>query len=306
MTRERKYSNDRSRVFQQRPDTFDAIAASADELRRFGIPPRPDARTSPKLYELWEKAFSKRPRLVEPEYLEGLEVPRRQQLPTHPGVTTFSRVTAPFWCGSGYTRPPSGLFTYVGALWVVPSATAADANHGLLSWVGIDGWGTNAVLQIGTWHRLAGDPPALTVYGWCEWFPAPSVVVSNFPVSPGDALAAFISATSATEGLVTLHNFNTNVHFSQALTPPAGDQFEGKTAEWIVEKPGGTTPIANFGETAMVLAAATYSDAIGGAKLGEVSAKEAIMIDMANAQKQTLAAAQPNATGVTMTYFKDQ
>jgi hypothetical protein len=183
----------------------------------------------------------------------------------------------------------------------------------VLSWVGIDGYGTNNIVQVGVQQTFSGNPPVLNTVGWWDWlYPGINTgyVIDNFTINPGDTIVA--SVTMSPGGLGALLNINnltrntsTNVSVSAA---PAG-LITGQTAEWIVEKPGGTAPLANFGQIGFVLAAASYTDAFGGTAKGEVEAKNGTLIDMVDGS-QTEATTSIGSTGiglpaVIVTYVHD-
>src|ERR1700722_10622987 len=55
------------RTFELPPDGFDPMTASAKELRRYGLPRRPDPDSEPHLAQLFARAFSRPRTFTEPE-----------------------------------------------------------------------------------------------------------------------------------------------------------------------------------------------------------------------------------------------
>jgi hypothetical protein len=106
-------------------------------------------------------------------------------------------------------------------------------------WVGIDGWGSNDVLQAGTetqitevlWFTFAN------VYTWWEWFPAGEVAITNLPVSPGDVMYCLICVNSTTSATVYFSNQATGVSTNFTITAPSKTTLAGNSAEWVVERP---------------------------------------------------------------------
>jgi hypothetical protein len=268
---------------------FDPLTAPQEELKQYGIPRRPDPAISPHGHRLWVEMFRKKPQYVAARWVEDPKL-KRIKRPAELKKVAAATYNEPYWSGAGYLNPPSGVFTSVGAAWDVPAASAQNSGFGLLSWVGIDGWGTNAVCQIGTWHEF-DDAGKLTVKAWWEWFPDPSRTTTDLDIAPGDAIGATVTGHSANSATLTIANMSKNKHTSIDLTPPAGNTFQGQTAEWILERPSGTTPLCTFQPCGMALASADYADALGGATKGSVWAKDGDLMNMVNSSNQTLATA---------------
>jgi hypothetical protein len=110
-----------------------------------------------------------------------------------------------------------------------------------VSWIGIDGSGSNDVLQAGTGQALEEDGDT-SYWAWWEWFTPgdTSNTISNMPTSPGDTFMSSISYVGS-RGFIVLVNLTTGMGFTMGLDPPSGADFEGNTAEWIME-----TPYAHF------------------------------------------------------------
>jgi hypothetical protein len=98
------------------PDGFNPRAASPLELRRYGLPQRPD---HPELGARWDEVFSRKLTYITPtfrpmqELLPGIE---RRGRPRQDVVT----VTHPFWSGGVVHATGSEAFTWVVGQWNVP------------------------------------------------------------------------------------------------------------------------------------------------------------------------------------------
>jgi hypothetical protein len=170
-------------------------------------------------------------------------------------VPPFTGQESPIW--SGYVIPSSSqLFTEVSGDWTVPSLDcSATPNAGVGIWVGIGGWGTSGVLlQTGITNTCVNG--VQQDIGWWEEYPSVpnhSQVFSNFPVSPGDSIAASVyqGSTGAWETrvddlstglsgvMVTGEGWGVMVDGSGTF-PEQGSTADlsysgGYTAEWIVE-----------------------------------------------------------------------
>jgi hypothetical protein len=85
---------------------------------------------------------------------------------------------------------------------------------------------------------------------------------------------------------------------SVPMTAPNGFPFIGNTAEWMLERPGGTQPLCDFQPCGMTLASASYADAVGGATKGSQAAQDGYFGNMVNATGETLATAAIGATAL--------
>jgi hypothetical protein len=121
--------------------------------------------------------------------------------------------------------------------------------------VGIDGYNSNTVEQIGTDSDITNGTPQY--YAWFEMFPR-DMVTLRMPVQPGDTISAgvFYNAHIGKFRL-TLMDVTTGRSFSTLQRAPGAQR---TSAEWIVEAPSSgsqTLPLANFGSVTLSGAQAT-------------------------------------------------
>ncbi len=148
---------------------------------------------------------------------------------------------------SGYAVTGTG-FTFAKASWIVPAAVCSGVtrNQYAAFWVGIDGYNSNSVEQIGTDSDCSGPTP--NYYSWYEFYPNPSFEIVSVPVSPGNIMTASVAYTS--NGFtVTIANRTTGTGFTRTHAVPSAER---TSAEWIVEAPcctlgGGILPLSDFG-----------------------------------------------------------
>lgn len=151
---------------------------------------------------------------------------------------------------SGYASySDSTQFTNVQGGWTQPTATCAKKQSTYASfWVGIDGYNSSTVEQIGTDADCSRG--TAVYYAWYEMYPAPPINLSTqtFPVSPGDAISASVDETT---GKLTISNTTRNWTYS---TTQDFAGFDLSSAEWVAEapslcSPGGChiAPLTNFG-----------------------------------------------------------
>jgi hypothetical protein len=151
----------------------------------------------------------------------------------------------------------------VAGTWQVPSVSAASSGRGYVAtWVGIDGWSSPTVEQIGTESDVSGGGQG-TYYAWYEMYPGPSVTL-NLTIKPGDTISAQVSYTAASRQF-TLQISDVTQNHSVSVTK-AGANAQRSSAEWIVEAPSsgvGPLPLANFGSQTFTSARATISGTTG-------------------------------------------
>jgi Peptidase A4 family len=236
------------------PAGFNPRTASALELRRYGLPQRPDPATRPKLAARWDEIFSRKLTYVTPtfrpmqELVPGIE---RQGRPRQHLVT----VTHPFWSGAVVHATGSETFTWVLGQWNVPDVAPAANGRGdwySIAWIGIDG--NSDVTQIGTLQsvsRAANGSISKNCYAFFEWWPNSWQAITNFPVSFGDTMLGLICMESTTEAWFSLLNLTSNTHAGFVFTAPSGTSSLENQAEWVLERPGingATAQLPNFGE----------------------------------------------------------
>jgi hypothetical protein len=134
---------------------------------------------------------------------------------------------------SGYAVQSSTEFTEVQGSWVQPAATCISLGKTYAAfWVGLDGYTSPSVEQLGTDSDCKGIGSA-SYYAWYEMYPASSVDLSTtqYPVKVGDTLTATVdrSGTSYTLSLHSSEGWN----FSVSET---GSE-DNSSAEWVAEAP---------------------------------------------------------------------
>jgi hypothetical protein len=236
------------------PGGFNPRSATPLELRRYGLPQRPDPAIRPQLAARWDEIFSRKLTYITPtfrpmhELVPGIERQRRSQR----DLVTF---TLPTWSGAVVHATGSETFTWVLGQWNVPDVTPAASGQGdwySLAWIGIDG--INDVTQIGTLQSVTADAKgnlSKNCYAWYEWWPNSWQAITNLPVSFGDTMLGLICMDSPTEAFFNLLNLTSGIHAGFTFTAPTGTVSSENQAEWILERPeigGVNPPLPNFGE----------------------------------------------------------
>jgi hypothetical protein len=160
-----------------------------------------------------------------------------------PVLGPLDTMTSGNW--SGYAASGT-TFSSVSASWVVPTVTCTSGNQYSSSWVGLDGYNSGTVEQIGTDSDCASGAPSY--YPWFEMYPNASYLIAR-TVLPGDQMNASVTATTATTFALTIADATQG--WSRTLNRTLASA-QLSSAEIIEEAPccngtGGILPLANFG-----------------------------------------------------------
>jgi len=157
--------------------------------------------------------------------------------------STYS--TSSNWAGYAVQTGKNAVTSVTGS-WVVPTATGTGNSYSS-AWVGIDGWTSNTVEQIGTDSDIENGHPVY--YAWYEMYPADAVNVTKLAIHPGDTITASVTFTSA--GFVLSLTDNKSGTFTTTQHLPGGKVAARSSAEWIQEAPsnydGSLAKLSNFG-----------------------------------------------------------
>lgn len=250
----REFAGGKIKLHPLPPTDFNPRAASPLELRRYGLPQRPDPAIRPQLAARWDEIFSRKLTYITPsfrpmqELVPGIERQRRQRQ----DLVTF---TLPTWSGAVVHAAAGETFTWVLGQWNVPDVTPAAEGQGdwySVAWIGIDG--INDVTQIGTLQSVSADAHgnlSKNCYAWYEWWPNSWTAIANLPVSFGDTMLGLVCMESTTEAYFNLLNLTSGVHAGFTFTAPAKTVSSENQVEWILERPeigSVNPPLPNFGE----------------------------------------------------------
>ncbi len=166
---------------------------------------------------------------------------------------------------SGYAVPGSSV-SYVAGSWVVPTVSPKTNGYSAV-WVGIDGYNSSTVEQIGTGEDVVNGQ--VSYYAWYEMYPAGSVTITpainagnSFTVNPGDKITASVAYVGGSF-VLTIKDTTESETFTKTLTATGAAM---SSAEWVVEAPSsnyGILPLANFGTVTFTNAYATIGGTTG-------------------------------------------
>ncbi|MGO9967583.1 MAG: G1 family glutamic endopeptidase [Bryobacteraceae bacterium] len=186
------------------------------------------------------------------------QISRRQHSPLRIRERRYDgTITSENWSGYAVTGPN---ITDVKGSWIVPAVTCSAAPASPRSrnqaqqaqysafWVGIDGYSSSTVEQVGTDSDCEGGKP--DYYAWFEFYPHPSYSVNNFPVKPGDLISAEVSYNGSTKLFtVTLADETSGKSFSTSTSVPSAAR---SSAEWIAEAPSGGSGVLSLADFSTV------------------------------------------------------
>ena len=193
-------------------------------------------------------SFGLAPGLVGPE-VAGVTAGQSPAIRLRDGTSTN-------WSGyAAYGRS----FSTVSGSWTQPAVTCSGQNAYSSYWVGLDGYNTPTVEQLGTEGDCVNG--AAQYYAWFEMYPRGGRLIS-MKVNHGDAFHASVTALGRGLFALTLADLTTGASFS---TNQKLNAAQGASAEVIVEAPssGGVLPLASFG-TAQFTDAVANGQSLGG------------------------------------------
>ena len=262
------YENKYSLYDEVVPEGYDLLGADRNELERYGIPPRPDADTEPRLRDFWNKLVSPPFHAKRPTFGPPYPEPRPDGYLFHTlmrenlrdceyflsrGGTVQSSLN---WSGAIISPPWPKRFILATARWKAPTVLEASKTkrpiHAhpdapkVLIWVGLDGYNGRlpgiSLPQIGTAHASDG-----THFAWWDWWSNPRKKdpqhkhaikkIEEFDVQPEDEILAGLRVLTSQDVLFFIKNQRTGQFRSFLGKPPCDILQIGSSAEWVVERP---------------------------------------------------------------------
>jgi len=177
-------------------------------------------------------------------------------------VKNVTAQTAFNWSGYADTASTAQTFSKVSGAWTTPSVTCGAEDQITSNWVGLDGFNSNTVEQLGTISWCYRGTP--TYFTWYEMFPANTVEVGT-ALKPGDKISASVTRTGTSYALkltdATTAGNNISVTKTCALAT-----CKDTSAEWISERPSfstGIVPQAHYNAFKLTSGAQTASGTAG-------------------------------------------
>jgi len=133
---------------------------------------------------------------------------------------------------SGYARTGvKGHFHSIAGKWLVPSVQPNRNAMYSSTWIGIDGFNNNHLIQTGTEQDYFNGKSHY--YAWWEILPRAEQRISHIAVRPGDVMYAEIRKLGSEQWAITIRNLTNGGHFV-TVQSYSGPQ---TSVEWIQEAP---------------------------------------------------------------------
>ncbi len=194
-------------------------------------------------------------------------VPRDQAKATRPHIK-IQESTSLNWSGyaalTSLTNPRIMSVSMVSGTWNVPQITSSPTNAYSSAWVGMDGYASNTVEQIGTEHDWYQG--RAQYYAWFEMYPQYAYELVGFPVRPGDSISAQVNYLGNNVFRLAITNQTEHVSFTIPYSYTRVYGAQRNSAEWIVEAPSsnqGVLPLAHFSPVTMSNCQATMNGITG-------------------------------------------
>ena len=149
------------------------------------------------------------------------------------------------WSGYADTATKHQTFTKVSGAWTTPSVTCNAEDQITSNWVGLDGFNSNTVEQLGTISWCFQGAPVY--FTWYEMFPAGTVEVGT-ALKPGDKISASVTRTGTSYALKLTDSTTAGNNISVTKTCALATCVD-TSAEWISERPSfsiGIVPQAHY------------------------------------------------------------
>ena len=188
-----------------------------------------------------------------------------QAMLVHTGAHAVKNVTAATaynWSGYADTSGTHQAFTKVSGSWTTPSVTCSAEDQITSNWVGLDGFNSNTVEQLGTLSWCFQGKPVF--FTWYEMYPAGTTEVGT-TVQPGDKIAASVTRTGTSYALKLTDSTHTGNNISVTKTCALATCLD-TSAEWISERPSfsiGIVPQAHYNAFKITNGAQTSSGKAG-------------------------------------------
>jgi hypothetical protein len=221
---------------------------------------------------------------------------------------------------SGYAVPldttgSADTFSAVQGTWTVPKVTgSANAAYSSL-WVGLDGYNSGTVEQIGTEQDWTGR--AQSNYVWFEMYPNYAYEIENFPAKPGDTFSAKVTYTGQTtvragrrtevESVfqLTISNVTEKVSYTIPSSYTTTASAARSSAEWVMEAPSDDEilPLADYDETGFSNCEAASAHTSGKLEPINTWVPDAMTMIDPDGGASTPSALTSNGEGFTVTYY---
>jgi hypothetical protein len=162
--------------------------------------------------------------------------------------------------------PQNGVVEDVKGTWVVPAVDPNFKTPRTYSsfWVGIDGYSSNSVEQIGNDSDTDANGNAV-YYAWYEMYPKYPVTL-KITILPGDTINAEVQYQGKNSFVLSITDTRGGVVVSSFSTTQKAANVARSSAEWIAEAPSsrsGVLPLTDFNAVKFTSCSATINGHTG-------------------------------------------
>jgi len=136
------------------------------------------------------------------------------------------------WSGYADTATKAQTFSKVSGAWTTPSVACTPEDQITANWVGLDGFTSSTVEQLGTFSWCFQD--TATYFTWYEMYPAGTVEVGS-ALKPGDKISASVTRTGTSYALKLTDSTTSGNNISVTKTCALAT-CKDTSAEWISER----------------------------------------------------------------------
>lgn len=258
-----------------------------DELTLFNLPPRPDRKAAPHAYRNWQRAMTPPLNLPrEPERIADLFaiLPKQTRLARFGNARSLGE-SSRNWSGAYVRANPTQHICLAQGTWTVTETRAPKGvnEYAVSTWVGLDGHhpASRSMPQLGIQRASLSNPADEWLLAWWQWWVKPDpeglqVVIRCMPVAAQDEIYAQVQEIGPAKVSFFMRNMTQNKSFAFAyelpnpwgpLPSPVHLAVEGRTAEWIVERPlvpRHAPRLGDFGQTLFTDCCAATGSGLGG------------------------------------------
>jgi hypothetical protein len=220
------------------PRGFNPVRASEAKLAEYDFPPRP---AGGRALGTWLAAVRNTHRATPPTrmtFWRGATV-ARQPVAATPDTLETSNV----WAGN---MAVNETYTNVYGYWVEPSITEADCPSPQMEtiWAGIGGWNTGILVQAGTQYGVNQMVSGISNHQ--AWYETNNAFVP-LPVTATVGEPMYVNIYHASSSGYNIYVVNEYTGQAWGVNFVAFSQYDGSTAEFIVEDPlGGVGPLGIY------------------------------------------------------------
>ncbi|HEX4069182.1 MAG TPA: G1 family glutamic endopeptidase [Candidatus Babeliales bacterium] len=207
---------------------------------------------------------------------------------THPHIPV-KEGTSQNWSGyaavTKLSHPTTGSVSAVYGSWVCPTLSSATHNTSCSLWVGIDGYSSNSVEQLGTEHDWYNGHQSN--YAWFEMYPNYSYEITGFPANPGNIISASVVYQGNGVFVLSIANLTAGVHTTIPTSYTVSHTAQRSSAEWILEAPysGSILPLSHFGTVHFSNCTATINNVHGAINNSHWADDKLIMVTATGSSK---------------------